>query len=147
MAHPYQKHREMHPGRSAVKRILKADGGDVSFVSPGHGSVAKQLADRAEVEKFGVDVDMRYGSDQISNPNEKPSKFLARNRLRPRKADGGMVEAKDRLAKGLKERSDYLNDPDVGIQELDRREATADAFASGDYSKGTYKPFTPKRGR
>jgi len=85
MAHPYQKHREMHPGRSAVKRILKAD--------------------------------------------------------------GGMVEAKERLAKGLKERSDYLNDPDVGIQELDRREATADAFASGDYSKGTYKPFTPKRGR
>lgn len=29
MAHPYQKFREHHPGRAAVKRVLKADGGPV----------------------------------------------------------------------------------------------------------------------
>lgn len=30
MAHPYQKYREHNPGRAAVKRILKADGGSVA---------------------------------------------------------------------------------------------------------------------
>lgn len=60
--------------------------------------------------------------------------------------DGGMVKAKSELAKALRERDAYLNDPDIGILERDRREATMNSFSSGDYSKGSYRPFEPKRG-
>lgn len=75
MAHPHA-----HQAKTGQQRAKHryADGGSVS---PGYGSVAQQFKDSADVEKTGVNVDMRYGADQISNPDEKSSVFLARNRL------------------------------------------------------------------
>jgi hypothetical protein len=80
MAHPY-KH--MAQGGQACAKARYADGGDVSsFVKPGYGGVAEQLADRADVEKTGVNVGMRVGADEESNPQEPTSKSLARFRMR-----------------------------------------------------------------
>lgn len=72
-------------------------------------------------------------------------KWLGREKL----ADGGGVDAaKTQLAKGLKERDEYLNDPDMSVLDHDRRESTMNAAASGGYDASrTFSPFTPKRGR
>jgi len=64
-------------------------------------------------------------------------------------ADGGLVEAKKRLGKGLKERADYLDEAgEQGIMYRDRAEASLDAASRGDYdATGTYKPWDPRRGK
>ncbi len=77
--------------------------------------------------------------------NYKDDARASKNRKLAKYADGGEVSsAKDRLAKGLRERSEYLNETS-SIVDRDRREATMDAFSSGDYVNGTYKPFRPQR--
>ena len=87
MVHPFQKHREHTASHKRVKHILKEGGGALNtvnpggLINPGYGSMAKQLSDLADVERFGKDVDMRVGANEISNPNEKPSVSLARGRL------------------------------------------------------------------
>lgn len=54
--------------------------------------------------------------------------------------------AKQNLGQRLRERQDFYESPDVGIEDKDRRQATEDAYASGDYKDGTYSPFRPVRG-
>lgn len=62
-------------------------------------------------------------------------------------ADDDMTSAKARLGEALKDREADIYNPEHSIMDRDRREATRDASASGDYdASGTYKPWNPKRG-
>lgn len=134
MTHPSGVNRNLPKWMHEVK---KAEGGAVGYrpSTPGH------MQEQDAVTPRNTSLD-----DAMSAPGKRRGGRL-------KKAEGGSVTdddmalAKARLSEALKDREADIYNPEHSIMDRDRREATHNAAASGDYDdSGTYKPFNPKRG-